>query len=67
MKHTTCEVMSNCFTKIVTKFFYCKTCDKEFKYPICRSCLDKCHKVHIKSDNIKPNESAPNLCICGYK
>ena len=67
MKQTTCEVMSNGFTKIIGEFFYCKTCDKEYKYPICRSCLEKCHKGHTRSDNIKPTEGVPYLCMCGYK
>ena len=67
MKQTPCDVMSNGFTKILGDFFYCKSCDKEHKYPICQCCFDKCHKGHFKGDNIKPNELTPTLCMCGYK
>ena len=67
MKQTPCEVMSNGFTKILGEFFYCKLCDKEHKYPICKKCFEKCHKGHTKIDNIRPPDGIPTLCMCGYK
>ena len=67
MKQTQCDVMINGFTKTIGEFCYCKTCDKEHKYPICKNCFDKCHKGHTKSDNVTPNEEIPNICMCGYK
>ena len=67
MKQSQCEVMSSGFTKILGEFYYCKTCDKEHKYPICRYCFEKCHRGHKKIDNVRPNEEVPNLCMCGYK
>ena len=67
MKQNSCDVLSNGFTKVIGDFYYCKSCDKEHKYPICKSCFDKCHKGHLKIDNVKPPEDVPTLCMCGYK
>ena len=67
MKQNPCDVLSNGFTKVIGEYFYCKSCDKEHKYPICKSCFDKCHKGHLKIDNVKPPEDVPTLCMCGYK
>ena len=67
MKQTACDIMSTGFKKVAGDFFYCKACDKEHKFPICKKCFDKCHKGHLKSDNIKPIEIIPSYCMCGYK
>ena len=67
MKQTPCDIMSTGFKKIQGDFFFCKACDKEHKYPICKKCFDKCHKGHLKSDNIKPNDGVPSYCMCGFK
>ena len=67
MKQTPCDIMSTGFKKIQSDFFFCKACDKEHKYPICKKCFDKCHKGHLKSDNIKPNDGVPSYCMCGFK
>ena len=67
MKQTFCDVSSSGFSKMKGDFYYCKTCDKEHKYPICKTCLEKCHKGHSKSDNVQPNDEIPNMCMCGYK
>ena len=67
MKQTPCDIMSTGFKKIQADFFFCKACDKEHKYPICKKCFDKCHKGHLKSDNNKPNDGVPSYCMCGFK
>ena len=67
MKNTSCDIMSTGFKKYAGDFFYCKACDKEHKFPICKKCFDKCHKGHLKSDNIKPIDIIPSYCMCGYK
>ena len=67
MKQIPCDIMSTGSKKVVGDFFFCKACDKEHKYPICKKCFDKCHKGHLKSDNIKPTEGLPSICMCGYK
>ena len=67
MKQIPCDIMSTGFKKIAGDFFYCKACDKEHKFPICKKCFDKCHKGHIKSDNIRPIDMIPSYCMCGYK
>ena len=67
MKQTPCDIMSAGFKKYAGDFFYCKQCDKEHKFPICKKCFDKCHKGHLKSDNIKQTDIIPSMCMCGYK
>ena len=67
MKQIPCDIMSTGSKKVQGDFFFCKACDKEHKYPICKKCFDKCHKGHLKSDNIKPMEGVPSICMCGYK
>ena len=67
MKKIQCDVMSTGYTKVETDFFYCKTCDKDHKFPICKNCYDKCHKGHTKSDNDQANDGTISLCMCGYK
>ena len=67
MKQTACDIMSTGFKKVQGDFFFCKACDKEHKYPICKKCFDKCHKGHLKSDNIKPTDGIPSYCMCGFK
>jgi len=67
MKKIQCDVMSSGYTKVEIDFFYCKTCDKDHKFPICKSCYDKCHKGHMKGDNDLANDGTVSLCMCGYK
>ena len=67
MKQTPCDIMSTGYKKYAGDFFYCKACDKEHKFPICKKCFDKCHKGHLKSDNIKQTDIIPSMCMCGYK
>ena len=67
MKQIPCDIMSTGFKKIQGDFFFCKACDKEHKYPICKKCFDKCHKGHLKSDSIKPTDGIPSFCMCGFK
>ena len=67
MKQTPCDIMSTGFKKYPGDFFFCKSCDKEHKFPICKKCFDKCHRGHLKSDNIKPIDIIPSYCMCGFK
>ena len=67
MKQTPCDIMSTGFKKIQGDYFFCKACDKEHKYPICKKCFDKCHKGHLKSDTIKLTDGVPSYCMCGFK
>ena len=67
MKHTGCTIMSTGLKKIVMEYCYCKTCDKENKFPMCTFCSKACHKDHIISDIIPPSEDHPLYCMCGYK
>ena len=45
-KQIKCPVLKHGLKKIVMDYYFCKTCDKEQKFPICYSCLIKCHKGH---------------------
>ena len=67
MKENTCEIMYSGYKKVQGEFFYCKTCDKESKYPICKKCLDRCHHNHKIKENMRSNNGIPFLCMCGYK
>ena len=67
MKHTGCTIMATGVKKIVMEYCYCKTCDKENKFPMCTFCSKACHKDHIISDIIPPSEDHPLYCMCGYK
>ena len=45
-KHVNCPVIKYGLKKISMNYYFCLDCDKEEKFPICHSCLLKCHKGH---------------------
>ena len=61
-KQIKCPVLKHGLKKIVMDYYFCKTCDKEQKFPICYSCLIKCHKGHQGTD--KRKASSENLVRC---
>ena len=67
MKHTTCSIMKTGMRKTSMDYYYCKTCDKENKFPMCKYCAAKCHKDHIVSDLNLASEDHLVMCMCGYK
>ena len=67
MKQISCDIMSTGIKKVPMDYFFCKTCDKEHKFPICKVCAERCHKGHLILDYIQANEDHPAICMCGYK
>lgn len=57
-----CPVLKHGLKKIPMDFFYCKDCDKEEKFPMCHSCIKKCHSGHSSSE--KHQASSSNLLRC---
>ena len=45
-------------------YYFCKTCDKENKFPLCHSCLLKCHKGHQGSALKKASSDNLIRCTC---
>ena len=67
MKQIPCDIMATGIKKVAMDYFYCKTCDKEHKFPICKVCAERCHKGHLILDYIQANEDHPAICMCGYR
>ena len=67
MKQINCDIMSTGIKKIAMDYFFCKTCDKEHKFPICKVCAERCHKGHLILDYVQANEEHPAICMCGFK
>mgnify|MGYP004451844731 CR=1 FL=1 len=67
MKQIPCNIMSTGPKKVAMDYFFCKVCDKEHKFPICKICGERCHKGHHLSDYIQANEDHPAICMCGFK
>ena len=67
MKQISCDIMATGIKKIAMDYFYCKTCDKEHKFPICKVCAERCHKGHLILDYVQANEEHPAICMCGFK
>ena len=67
MKQISCDIMATGIKKIAMDYFFCKTCDKEHKFPICKVCAERCHKGHLILDYVQANEEHPAICMCGFK
>ena len=67
MKQISCDIMATGVKKIAMDYFFCKTCDKEHKFPICKVCAERCHKSHLILDYVQANEEHPAICMCGFK
>ena len=67
MKKIDCYVMNTGLRKINMDYFFCKTCDKEHKFPICKQCAEKCHKGHLIPDYVQGSDDHPAICMCGFK
>ena len=67
MKQISCDIMATGIKKVAMDYFYCKTCDKEHKFPICKVCAERCHKGHLILDYIQANDEHPAICMCGFK
>ena len=61
-KQVNCPVLKYGLKKIAMDYYFCKNCDKEQKFPICHSCLLKCHKGHQGTERKK--SSSENLIRC---
>ena len=61
-KQVKCPVLKYGLKKISMDYYFCKTCDKENKFPLCHSCLLKCHKGHQGTE--KKKASSENLIRC---
>ena len=62
-----CTVMLSGPKKINMDYFFCKTCDKEHKLPICKYCIETCHNNHTIIDHIEGSDDNLVICMCGYK
>ena len=67
MKQIPCDIMMTGLKKVEAEYFYCKSCDKEQKFPICKKCFDRCHKNHPKTEHTQNNEEFTAYCMCGFK
>ena len=67
MKQISCDIMATGIKKVAMDYFFCKTCDKEHKFPICKVCAEKCHKGHLILDYVQASEEHPAICMCGFK
>ena len=63
-KQVKCPVLKYGLKKIAMDYYFCKTCDKENKFPLCHSCLLKCHKDHQGSDRKKASSENLIRCTC---
>ena len=62
-----CPILKTGWKKISMDHYFCKTCDKDLKYPICKNCMRRCHRNHIQSELYKADENTKIICSCGQK
>ena len=67
MKQIPCDIMKTGVHKVAMDYFFCKTCDKERKYPICKVCAEQCHRNHLVLDYVQAGEGHLTICMCGFK
>ena len=67
MKEIPCDIMATGIHEGPMDYYFCKTCDKEYKYPICKVCAEQCHKNHLILDYVPASEGYFSICMCGYK
>lgn len=67
MGSISCPILKYGWKKISMDYYYCKTCDKDNKNPICVNCMKKCHKNHIPSQLFPANDQTKTLCMCGLR
>ena len=67
MKQISCDIMATGIHKVPMDYFFCKTCDKEHKYPICKVCAEQCHRSHLILDYVQASEGHLSICMCGFK
>ena len=67
MKQISCDIMATGIHKVPMDYFFCKTCDKERKYPICKVCAEQCHRSHLVLDYVQASEGHLSICMCGFK
>ena len=63
-KQVNCPVLKYGLKKISMDYYFCKNCDKEQKFPICHSCLLKCHKGHQGTERKKSTSDNLVRCSC---
>ena len=63
-KQVNCPVLKYGLKKISMDYYFCKNCDKEQKFPICHSCLLKCHKGHQGTERKKATSENLIRCSC---
>ena len=63
-KQVNCPVLKYGLKKIAMDYYFCKNCDKEQKFPICHSCLLKCHKGHQGTERKKSTSDNLIRCSC---
>ena len=63
-KQVNCPVLKYGLKKIAMDYYFCKNCDKEQKFPICHSCLLKCHKGHQGTERKKACSDNLIRCSC---
>ena len=63
-KQVNCPVLKYGLKKIAMDYYFCKNCDKEQKFPICHSCLLKCHKGHQGTERKKSTSENLIRCSC---
>ena len=45
-------------------YYYCRSCDKDNKFPLCHNCLTRCHKGHQGSERKKASSENLICCTC---
>ena len=63
-KQVNCPVLKYGIKKISMDYYFCKNCDKEQKFPMCHSCLLKCHKGHQGTERKKATSENLIRCSC---
>ena len=63
-----CSLMLEGYHPITQIFYFC-VCDPDCQMPLCLSCLQKCHEVHLKGKSYKDmiSDKRGALCCCGIK
>ena len=63
-KQVKCPVLKYGLKKIAMDYYYCRSCDKDNKFPLCHNCLTRCHKGHQGSERKKASSENLICCTC---
>ena len=62
-----CLVLKYGTRPITMPYYFCKTCDKDYKTIVCMECMKRCHRGHQSSELFNKTRLDQVVCMCGIQ